>query len=286
MRFWLFFVLTCKLLLAEWVLAPHYAFTQESIRSRDLFEAFDADFAVLDIPPQRLSHRVTSRDIIERFKAHGYTIRAAHSITTFERHFDFDMTPLTQQLRTYYLKYYPALQIKALHVRPRSYMKALPQAYEIEIPPKTYRQAKGTFYLQTQDNKRYFFNFDLEATLPMLSAEQTIARYEELTAFNTRIQMRPFEGFISPPESSQTEEMRAKIRLIKGRIITKRDIESVPLVKRGMSVNAHVHAEGMTLELAVTAEDEGRLYDMITVKKSNGEALRARVTGPASVEIE
>lgn len=267
---------------------PNYTFSDETIHSQDLIAAFPEAFVVLTIPNERLSHRVKAEELIALFKARGYEVRATHPLITFERHFGFDITPITQKLRAYYLTHYPSLQIDALHVRPRSYMAALPQEYTIEIPLKSYRQEKGTLYLQTPDKKRYFFNFELNASLKLLASSQLIKRHEKLTPFNTHSITKRFEGFIAPPLQAlpQDRHLRAKIRLIEGRIITERDVEPMPLVLRGMSVNVRIRSAGMSLELRASAEDEGGLYDMITVKKSDGETLRARVVGPASVEIE
>ena len=49
--------------------------------------------------------------------------------------------------------------ITALHVTPRAYMTGLPESYEIIIPKKAHQRAKGTFYIKSEDQKRYFFDY-------------------------------------------------------------------------------------------------------------------------------
>ncbi len=277
-----------QMLCAALTLQEHYRYETPVIWSDDLFPSLQKHFIVLEIPEKKTRYRIKASELCERFEREGITIESNESIVSFERQFTFDMTPLDEALRAHFKEVYPDMIIQALHVNPRAYMTGLPESYEIIIPKKAHQRAKGTFYIKSEDQKRYFFDYELVATIPTVTAKMTIDRRDALTPFNTRLTQSSFTNFTVPPLAPLTSDMqwRAKIRLVSGRLLSERDVEPIPIVKRDTPVTAVLKSASMIIELSVTAEEDGGLYDMITVKKSDGETLRAKVIGTGKVEIQ
>lgn len=282
----LLFILTCKLVFAAHELEKEYPFKEDTLYSNDLFPTLKP-FELFHITPKKMSYRIKAVELQKIFAEHGIKVTYRSPIVRFKRIFDFDMSALHVKLETYYKKHYPDIIIKALHVSPETYLEALPKSYVMIIPPKNFHRNRGTFYLKTASQKRVFFNYKLDATLPVLTAKKTIKRKEPLSSFNTLIKTVNFEHFTSPPLSHlDASHQCARIRLKEGRPITQRNIQSIPLVKRDQHVIAVINNGALHVELSATAQNDGGLYDMITIIKSNGDALEAQVVGPNRVEIK
>jgi len=282
----LLFFLTCKLVFAAYELEKEYPFREDTLYSNDLFPTLKP-FKLLHITPKNMTYRIKAVELQNIFAKHGIKVSYASPIVRFKRVFDFDMSALHAKLETYYKKHYPGITIKALHVSPKTYLEALPKSYVMIIPPKNFHRNKGTFYLKTESKKRVFFDYKLDATLPVLTAKKTIERKEPLSTFNTLLKTVSFDHFTSPPLSHlDTSQWCAKIRLKEGRLITQRIIQTIPLVKRNQNVIAVINNGALHVELSATAQNDGGLYDMITIRKSNGESLEAQVVGPNRVEIK
>ncbi len=283
----LLFLLTCKLLLAQFELHKEYTFEDNTIYSTDIFSHLEK-FSLISITPKKMTYRIKAKELIKIFKKHSINVTSKASVITFKRAFTFDMTPLHAKLRAYYKKHYPNMSITALHVRPKTYLEGLPESYIVNIAPKNFHRNYGTFYLKTSDRKKLFFQYRIQAKVAVLIAKNTIERKENLSPFNTKTETIIFEGFKSPPLSKiiSSKHWCAKVRLKEGRILTRRDIQSVPLVKRNQSIIAVIRTGALHVELSATAKNDGALYDMITIQKSNGEKLKAQVIGANRVEIK
>jgi flagella basal body P-ring formation protein FlgA len=283
----LLFFLTCNALFAQFELKKEYLFNNNTILSSDIFP-HTKEFTLFTITPKKMSYRIKSKELIKKFKKHHINATSKVTIITFKRAFSFDMTPLHVKIKEYYKTHYNNITIKSLHVRPKSYIEALPDSYTIHIPPKNFHRNEGTFYIKTARKKKLFFTYTLKATLPVVITKKTIARKETITPFNTKVKTVNFIAFKSPPLSKITSVNRwcANIRLKEGRILKRRDIRSIPLVKRNQNVIAVIQTGALHVELSATAQNDGALYDMITIQKSNGEKLKARVIGANRVEIK
>ncbi len=283
----LIFLLTCNTLLAQFELQKEYSFYKNSIMSSDIFPNVKA-FKLFTIAPKKMSYRIKSKELIKKFKKHHINASSKANIITFKRAFSFDMRPLHVKIKNYYKTHYKTITIHSLHVRPKSYIEALPDSYTIHIPPKNFHRNEGTFYIKTPRKKKLFFTYTLEATLTVIVTKNTLARKENITPFNTQIKTIKFRTFKSPPLSkiTATDHLCANIRLKKGRIVKQRDVKSIPLIKRNQNVTAVVQTGSLYVELSATAQNDGGLYDMIMIKKSNGEKLKAKVIGANRVEIK
>jgi flagella basal body P-ring formation protein FlgA len=285
--FFILFLLTCNIFSAPLVLKKEYHFFDENIKGSDIFKSIKSDFTLLKIPHKKTKYRIKAKELVKTFKKHSYEVSSKASVITFIRDYDFDMSSLHVRLKEYYKKYYKKIDIKALHVRPKSYMQKLPRSYEVVIPAKNYHNNHGTFYLKTDTKRRLFFDYKLDAFINVVVAKRTIERKENLTPFNTKIKNIKFKNFKSPPLSkiSSASKWCAKIRLKEGRILTQRDIKTIPLVKKNQNVTVIVRDGSLHVELSAIAQKDGALYDMITIQKSNGEHLKAQVIGANRVEI-
>jgi flagella basal body P-ring formation protein FlgA len=271
------------------MLEKEYHFLDENITAHDIFKDIQSDFQILKIPPKKTKYRVKSAEIAKIFKKHSIDVGYKNSVISFIRDYSFDMSKLHVKLKEYYQNHYKKIDIKALHVRPKSYLERLPKHYEVIIPPKNFHNNHGTFYLKTDSKQRLFFDYKIDAYIPVVVTKRTIPRRETLTPFNTQLKTIKFKSFKSPPLTdniSASKKWCAKIRLKEGKTLTQRDIKAVPLVKRNQHVRVVIRDGNLRVELSAIAQKDGALYDMITIKKSNGEHLKAQVIGPNAVEIK
>lgn len=288
MKIFFIFIFTCNILYAQFTLQKEYHFSKESINASDIFKNIREDFILIKIPHKDTIYRVKTAKLIKTFKKHSIDVDSKAKIISFIRDYNFDMSNLHVKLKQYYKSHYKNIDITALHVRPKSYMTKLPDSYEVIIPAKNFHYNRGTFYLKTDSKRRLFFDYKMEADIAVVMAKRTIARKEKLSPFNTKIKEIKFKRFNSPPLSkiSASSNLCAKIRLKKGRIVTKREVATVALVKRDQHVRVILNDGSLHVELSAVAQKDGALYDMITIRKSNGKLLKAKVVGANRVEIQ
>ncbi len=286
MKIVLIFLLTCKLIWGV-VLEKEYTFSDEVIYSDELVSGIENIFAVVEIPQKRMLYRVKAQTIIDAFAKEGMSVTASSPIITFKRTLFLDYTPIETAIEDFYHSYFPDLSITALHVSPRSYLKSLPESYEVVIPKPNHTRHKGVLYLLSSEGKRIFFNFELTGMLPVLVSKSTINRKESLNFSNTVVETHGFEGFKTAPLSHlENGKWRAKMRIVEGKSIMSSSVEPIPLVKRHQNVVVTIKDGALTMQISAVAQEDGALYDMITVTKSDGEVLKARVVGTNRLEIE
>ncbi len=287
MKSLLIFVFTCTLLWGQATLKEEYTFSSNTIYSDELVQNIKKVFPVVEIPDKRMVYRIKSDELVEAYAKEGIRVKASAAFITFKRTFFFDTVPIENALIDFYSQYYPNIHIETLHVTPRSYIEMLPESYDITIPPKNHLHYSGILYLSTPDGQRIFFNYTIDATLRVLKTTRTIARKEALSSANTTVVTQRFEGYRDAPLAQiENGKWQAKMRLAESRVITPELIETIPLIKRNQQVVAIIKDGTLEIEFAATANDDGALYDMITITKNDGETLKARIIGANRVEIK
>jgi flagella basal body P-ring formation protein FlgA len=287
MRSTLFLVLLLALCLEAATLKPLYLFTDHQISSRDIDADAVSEFEILQIPDHKTKLKVPASKIIQRFEAHGLTLdRGTIRRVTFIKRSPVDLGDFEQAVRELFEKHYPGLIIHRLTVYPRSYTEVLPKSYTFELDDRLAQRSEGTFYIRTDSNRKYFFDFAIDATVDVLVAKTNLERDTELTHFNTyqkAVHIDDLEGqALTRLEAGQYQ---IKYALKANEPITFRDLESAPLVKRGRQVMVSMKNGMVLIEFSATALEDGGLHDIIALRKADGQKVKARVTGMNKVEL-
>lgn len=128
---------------------------------------------------------------------------------------------------------------------------------------------------------------DLEGrwTGSLLRAKGDLARKTELT--EAVVEASPFEGV--PPEGALTEVppgLRLQRAVASGKLLTRGDLEPVPLVQSGDPVRLTASREGLTVSLDATARSRGGLGDRVRVEAPGARRpVTAVVTGPGEARV-
>lgn len=97
----------------------------------------------------------------------------------------------------------------------------------------------------------------------------------------------PFEG--APPSGALTvfpEGFRLRIPVGAGKVLTRADLEPIPLVATGEPVRVTLAWEALTLTAEATARSQGCLGDVIRVELPTRRTILAKVTGPGQARVD
>jgi flagella basal body P-ring formation protein FlgA len=154
------------------------------------------------------------------------------------------------------------------------------------------REPIGRFFVvvavKLDGNRVGMVRVDLEGqwTGTLLRAKGDLARKTELTA--ALVEPSSFEGV--PPEGALSEvpEGRRLMRaVISGKILTRGDLEAVPLIQNGDSVRLSSAKEGLTITVDTTARSQGGLGDRVRLEAAGARRpVNAIVTGPGEAKLQ
>lgn len=154
------------------------------------------------------------------------------------------------------------------------------------------REPLGRFFvvvaLKVDGEKVGVVRVDLDGTWvgTVLRAKGDLARKAELTA--NQVEPSPFDGV--PPEGALTEipEGQRLMRSVpSGRILTRADLETIPLVQSGDKVRLTATHETLTISLDTTARSRAGLGDRVRLEAPGARrAVTAIVTGPGEARLQ
>ncbi len=189
-------------------------------------------------------------------------------------------------IKELYEKSYQDIKINKISLYSRGSIKFFDSNYDVDIKESNSLSKKGIIYIRTEKNKKIFFDYVIDAEVSVYFTRKTIEKGAELSTLNTIKKSIPLDKFrFMPIRESDLSGFQSKNQLRENQIITLKDIESVVLVKRGESVSVKIDNDVMSVSLSAEALKDGRLDDIITVKKSDGKQLKVRVIGQNRVEI-
>lgn len=129
---------------------------------------------------------------------------------------------------------------------------------------------------------------DLDGTWvgTVLRAKGDLARKTELSA--EQVEASPFEGV--PPEGALTElpEGQRLLRSVaSGRILTRADLEAIPLVQSGDKVKLTATHESLSISLDTIARSRGGLGEHVRLEAPGARrTVMAIVTGPGEARLQ
>lgn len=269
-------------------LAENYSYKNTVIHSTDLFPEIAQKFEILKIPSDKDHYRVDAQVIAKTFELNGIALDISKTrYVNFTKYSPVDFTPLKTQLETMLREYYPTIRIDTITIIPRGYLSSLPKEVRGVFNDRFYQHASGTFYILDAQGLRRYLDYSVRATVSVLHTTQKISRRDRLSGFNTLLKSIPFDSFKDKPLTALPDTpSRFRSNLKPGQPLTLRNIEIVPLVLKNEKVIVEVRNESVLVEFGATATQEGLLYDIITIQKSDGKRAKAKVIGENRVELQ
>lgn len=265
-----------------------YTFRDPKIYSSDLISGCSKHFEILQIPDGKTTYRINVQIIAKTYELNGCSVDVGRvRYVNFTKETSLDITPLKQQLTDVFILAYPTMTIEKLNVFPRGFIESIPQNAKAVFDRDITDRNDGTFYVLDKNGVRRYFDFSLEASLPVLHSSQKINRNDVLTSTNSSLKVVRFAQFRGKPLSSlPNDRERFRRTLRENTPIVDRYLEPLPIVLKGSKVSVQVKNGRVIVEFIATATQEGALYDIITIEKSDKKRAKAKVIGENQVELQ
>ena len=268
-------------------LHDNYHVESNSIKLSDVVK--DADDTILyKMLEGKHTKRVKAKDLLQLLQKNGYKeYKTKHTYVKFIQKSPIDISKIKNFIKTSYLEKYPQMHIKNIDVKSRGYIESLPSDYTLKMQSKNYLRNSGVMYIKSFSNKEIFFNYHVEATLDIFIARKSIHKGEELSALNIKKKSIVFEKFNAKPLLKvQKATLQSKHNIKEGKLLTSRDIQTLFLIKRGSNVNVVLDNTNLSISFSAKAMQNGSYGDTITVMKSNGKRLKAKVVARHKAEVQ
>ena len=273
-------------LFADSYLKSNYYVQDREVMLSNIVENIKEDVQLFRIDKSRHSKRVKSKDIIKILQSYGIKdYKSKHAYVQFTKKSPINSEKIKNAIEKVYKEKYTHIKIKNISVEPRSYTTTLPQNYEIIFKSKSHLAKDGTLYIKT-NNKKIFFNYKIDAEIVVYEAKKDIKRNIELSNINCKKNSIILDKFRAMPLQNLFKGTIQSTHNIKqGTILTARDAQGLYLVKRGSNVNVTLNSSNLAISFSAEAQQNGRVGDIITVKKRNGKKVKVRVTGKRRAEV-
>ena len=283
-----FFLFLLTLQLHAITLQENYETKGRDIYASDISKELDNDFLLFSYDDDKHMLRTNAEKVIAIFKAHGITIKKNDvKYINFREKSRIDIDKISDALKKEFLSKYPSLKIRSLRVYPRSYLIKLPKIYSLSLQKQTLYKNYSTISIVTPDHKMIFFDYILDADLDVVVTTKSIKRHEKLSFENTKIKTVKFLSFKANPITDiSNHQYQSKFSLESDDILTQNDIQVLSIVRRDDHVVAMIEDSGVSITFDVIAEQDGKEGDIISVRKTDGKKLMAKVVGVKRVEIQ
>ncbi|MDA7816702.1 flagellar basal body P-ring formation chaperone FlgA [Sulfurimonas sp.] len=265
-----------------------YYVDSEYVMLRDVIPQADSTVTLFKIKEHRHSKKISSKEfvkILDRLGFKDYSYKG--KFVRFIKKSPIETSKIMNALKEYYEQMYETIDIRNIEVQPREYMRTLPKEYTIKIKDRDYLQKSGTISIRTSKNKKYFFNYSIDALIDIHVSRKKIKKGSELSNINTSVKKVVLDRFKSKPlQLLEAQKYQAKHHIAKESLITHRDIQELRLIRRDQNVNITLLSERMNITFSAQSLQSGKLNDIIKVQKSNGKILKVRVTGKNRAEMQ
>ncbi|OIP56295.1 MAG: flagella basal body P-ring formation protein FlgA [Helicobacteraceae bacterium CG2_30_36_10] len=284
----LFLLLFSLVLHANEVLKSDYYLSSDDINLSVIFPHAKQDIKLFSLERSRYTKKIKSRELIKLLEHHGYpSCTAQNRYINFIKKSPIDVTKIEEKIRKLYTQKYTAITIKTITVMPRGYIESLTDTYIVKIQRDNHLSRSGTLYVKTTDNKKIFFDYQVEAEVSVYIARKKIKRENELSLVNCKKKSIILDKFDAMPiQKLQQSMFQSKHQIREGTVITARDIEQLSIVKRDSIVSVILDEKNIAISFGAKALQDGKLDDTITIQKNNKQRLKAKVIGKNRVEIQ
>ena len=283
----LFLSLITLSLYANKILKENYYVPSNDIKLSTLIPHIKDDIHLYSITDGRYTRRVKSKDLLKLLKQHGYKeYKAKSRYIKFTKQSPIDTRKIKEALKKIYTQRYENIEIHAIEVHPRGYIKSLPKEYKVKLQSKSHLKNRGTLSIRSSSNRQTFFDYKIDATLSVYKARVKINRNEELSHINTIKKSIILDKFRAMPiQKIENTGLQSKHRIKKGSVITARDARALQLVKRGSNIVVILNSKNMAISFSAQALESGVYGDTIKVKKINSKIIKIKIIGKNRGEV-
>ncbi len=255
--------------------------------SSDIYPNIDIKFEVIKVPDGKSHIRESAKSIMKIFELYGYNLTPITSYVDFYKDTQGDFLELKHELQKKLLDRYSSIEIESISIVPRGKEVKLDKNSRAHFSEAIYTNPRGTFYVTDANGVRRYLDYHIKATINSLYSSTKISRNEPLGITNATLKRVAFTNsrdiYI---DTFPSESMRFKSTLKPFTQIHYKNLEPAPLVHRNSKVTVLIKDGSVLAEFYAIATQEGSLYDIITVQKSDKKRLKARVIGENLVELE
>jgi len=282
----LFSVLSLNVFALENIERTYYIDSREI--TSNLFFKDQKNIKLYEIPSHKHSLRIRREQLDSLLKENGFNdFEILSRYVYFELNSPIDTSKIETFLTKHYKSKYEKIKINKVFVKPRSFMDSLPSKYTLDIRTRNHLSNEGILSIEDNLNKKYFFNYKIDANVEVLTSTKKILRGEEITQRNSELKSIKLQKFRSIPlQNLYTSEFQAKYHIDKGEFISRRDVKKLDLVREDTQVTVLLNNAGIVISFVATALQSGKLNDIITIQKRDGRKLKARVVAKQRVEIK
>ena len=262
-------------------LSRDYFIPSKDVNLSTLLPHVEEDKTLFKISEDRYSIRVSAKQLIKLLKKYGVTQVTTHyPYIQFTKKSPIDTTNIKNTIISKYKQTYKNIIIDNVEVHPRSYISTLPLVYETELRSRDTLNSHGIIYIKTEDKKKIFFNYKIEAHLSVYETTTKIKRNEKLSFYNLKkvnIKLQRFRAL--PLQEFKKNSFEAKHNINKNKVVTINDIKGLTLVHRGNMLNIYFKDGNIEVFFSAKALKDGKLNDIIPVKTINKKKLHVKIVG-------
>ncbi len=285
LSFLLFFTLS----LFSTDLESNYTLPSSELNASVIYPEIKEDFTIYTFTENRNRKSFSSDSLIKLFDEHDLTLNdQSRGIVHFERASEVDLRTIKNDIKAYYLSYYPNIQIKSIALHSNTPITQLPEKYTLTFKTNAHKYKHSSLQLNADElDVRLFIRYTIEATVKVFKASHNLSRGKILSYIDLKYTREPFKRFTGVPLKELGEvTLRLKKRLPKGRTLYEHDVEPLPSVLKNKTVYARFSRGNVHLEFQATSLQDGRIGDIVSIQKKDKTRLKAKVIGRNQVEIE
>ena len=286
-KFILFILIFTKLTASNITLEKNYYIDNNDINISSIIKDTQIDKNLFKIPINKSLKRIKTTMLIKILKENGYNnLKKSSNYITFHKKSIIDKTQIINEIKKYYKQEYEIIYIKNITVNPRGYIKKLPTEYSIKIKKRNFLFSKGILSIKTITNKQLFFEYTINAKLPVYMAVEKLKKDTQISAFNTkkkiiilnRLRAKPIQHIVK-------NSLQTKYQLSKNKILTTQNTKKLDVIKRGSTISVILHSEGINISFIARALENAKMGDTLTVKNTNKKKLKVKAIGKNKAEM-
>lgn len=227
---------------------------------------------------------IPSEKIITLFERHKIKLESTSKEVKFIYQTPKEFAPLQQQIKDYFLKTYPELHIKEVHLRTSD--KTLSDLTAM-LNPSILKRNKFNFFAKSNQQGGAFFVCEIEGEIDVYIASENIRSRQSFDSSNITKQTIPFVEFSQEPatlEEIQKSQARAFIKAMQ--TITRNKLSPRTLVQKGDMIDVFLYENGVRVEMRVEAMRSGALGEVIRAKNpTSKKTIKVKVTAKGKGEV-
>ena len=273
----------------SYILEPHYTILTREFNASTVIPNIENDFVIYEFDKNKQKKAFNSDRLLKIFRSYDINLEdKSKGLVHVEQKSLVDLEPIKEKIKAYYKEFYPDIQISSVIIKSNTFIKELPEKYEIIFKSNAYKYSVSSIQIQIESSKRrYFINYKIKAKIKLFKARHNINRGKILTQIDTIYKLYDFEKLRGTPlKNHHSKRLRLKKRIQEGHIIYEKNVETIPDVLKGKNVLVTLQEGGVLLEFQAKSLQDAHVGDTIYIEKRNGKRLRVRVIGRNKVEIE